>query len=105
TIDDAADRLLVAGNRPRRKHHAVTARQRDLWVLVLGDTGERCARFALAAGAQTHHLVRWQMAVDVDAVKRLHTIEVSGLAGHRDHAIHGAAGHHPLPLRLARGLA
>ena len=44
--------------------------ERHLGMLVLGDAGERCARLALAAGAERHDLVGRQVAVGVDiAVK------------------------------------
>ena len=43
--------------------------KRHLGMLVLGDARERRARLALAAGAQRHHLVGRQMAVDVDAAE------------------------------------
>ena len=79
-IDDAADRLLVAGNGARGIDHPVACRKRDLGMLVLGDARERRARLALAAGAKRHDLVRRQIAVGIDAAEILHAFEIAGLA-------------------------
>ena len=64
-----ADRLLVAGNGARGEDHRSPLRQRHLGMLVLGDARERGARLALAAGAQRHHLVGRQIAVDLHAAE------------------------------------
>ena len=49
-VDDAADRLLVAGDRARREDHPVAARQRHVGMLVLGDA--RRARRAARPGCR-----------------------------------------------------
>ena len=103
-VDDAADRLLVAGNGARGKDHAVALVQRDLRMVVIGDARQRRARLALAAGAQRQHLVGRQMAIDIGAAEILHVVEIAGLARHLHHALHGAADHHDLAAGGLRGI-
>src|SRR6185312_7299524 len=52
TVDDGADRLLVARNGARREDHAVALVKRYFGMIVVGDTRQRGARFALAPGAE-----------------------------------------------------
>ena len=52
-----ADRLLVAGDHPRREDHHVALAQGDVGMVVGGDAGQGGARLALAAGADEQHLV------------------------------------------------
>jgi len=92
-VDDPHHRLLVAGDGARGENYAVAGRERDVGMLVLGNARERGARLALAAGAKRHHLVRGQMAVNIDRTKILHAFEIAGLACDLHDAIHGAADH------------
>src|SRR5437762_2037637 len=87
-VDDAAHRLLIAGDGARGKDHAIALVERHLRMIVIGDAGQRRARFALAAGTQRQHLVRWKMAVEVGATETLHAIEIAGFARHLHHALH-----------------
>ena len=71
-------------------------RERDVGDDRLAMREKRGARLALAAGAERHHLVRRQVAVDVQAAEVPHAVEIAGLARHLDDAIHGAPDHHDL---------
>ena len=76
-----ADRLLVAGDGARGEDHAVAlATASTSGCSSCGDARQRRARLALAAGAERHHLVGRQMAVDVHAAEILHAVEIAGLA-------------------------
>ena len=90
-IDDAADRLLVAGNGARGEDHAVTLVQRDLRMVVIDDARQRSAGLTLASRAQRQHLVRWKMTVKISPAETLHAVEMTGFAGDLHHALHGAA--------------
>ena len=79
--------------------------KRDVGMVVLGDARERRARLALAAGAERHHLVGRQMAVDVDRAKLLDAVEIAGLARDLRDAVHGAADHDDFALAGGRGFA
>src|SRR4051794_3788098 len=87
-VDDAADRLLVAGNGARGEDDAVALVQRDLRMVVIGDARQRRARLALAARAQRQYLVRREMAVEISTAEILHAVEMTGLARDLYHAFH-----------------
>src|SRR5882672_65103 len=55
-VDDAADRLLVAWNRPRRQHDRVVGADLHVAVIVDRDARQRRHRFALRAGGQAQHV-------------------------------------------------
>ena len=103
-VDHPRDRLLVAGNGARGKDHAVAARKRHFRMIILGDAGERGARLALAAGAEREHLVRRQVAVDLDRTEIRDTVEIAGLARDLRDALHGAADQDDLAFAGGRGL-
>src|SRR5262245_5725733 len=73
-------------------------------MVVLGNAGERGARLALAAGAECEHLVRRQVAVNLDGTKILDAVEIAGLARDLGDALHGAADQADLASTGGRGL-
>ena len=79
-VDDAADRLLVAGNGARGIDHAVAARSVDL-----ADAGpRRCARAPRAARpgcrCRAPRPCRRQIAIGIHRPEILHAVEIAGLA-------------------------
>ena len=56
-IDDAADRLLVAGNRSRGEHHGVVRPHLHMAVIVNRNARQRRHRLALRAGRQAQHIL------------------------------------------------
>ena len=73
-------------------------------MIVRGDARQRGARLALAAGAERHHLVGRQVAVDVDGSKFLDAVEIAGLARDLSDPFHGAADQHDLAVAGRRRL-
>src|ERR1700761_5684830 len=64
-VDDAVDRLLIAGDGASGKNHAIAGRECNLGMLILGDARKRRAGLALAAGAKRDDFVGWQIAVSL----------------------------------------
>src|SRR4029079_19163751 len=87
--------------------HRVAVRERDLRMLVLGDTRERGARLTLTAGAEADHLIGRQITVGLHRAEILHAIEIAGLTRDLRDALHRASDHDHLavgsPCRLRDG--
>ncbi len=99
----ARDRLLVAGNRPRREHDRVVGTQAHEAVVVDGDARQRRLRLALRAGRDAQHVLRrvvGHVAV-ADLHARRHPQEAEAL---RDLGglLHAAADERDAPLELHR---
>ena len=73
-------------------------------MFVLGDPRHGGAGLALAAGAQRHDLVRRQLLEFGLLVKGKVRVEIASLLRRFDDAVHGAADHHELAARGARGI-
>ncbi len=87
-VDDAVDRVLVAGDEGRREDHRVAVDDSDL-VVAVGHPRQGCHRFALGAGADQHHLVVREVVQRLDvhdqARRDLQVAQVPGDAHVADH--------------------
>ena len=73
-------------------------------MILARDPRQRGARLALAAGAECEHLVRRQVAVDLDGTKIPDAVEIAGLARDMRDALHGTANQDNLAITGGRGL-
>ncbi len=99
---DLEDRLLVAGDGARGKHHRVAGCQRHRFHLVARQLGQRRQRLALAAGADDHQVLARDIAVILFGDELRQAVHVAELASDIDDALQRAAEHQALPSGIAR---
>ena len=84
--------LLVAGYRTRREDDEIAFVERDVGMLVGGNTGDGGAHLALAAGAHDHDLVARQIGKPLLVEIRKVLRQVSGFGRHFDDAMERTSG-------------
>ncbi len=81
------DTDFVAGNFTAGKNHRIAVAERHSRVILPRDAGQRCARFALASGADQQHLFRRQSGRRVIVKKRWQVLQIPGRFGGLYHAV------------------